>query len=167
MVYVSDIVWVSDFVCKCVCDCVCVNTHTHAHMLKCECAVFRGQKREVNFFFFWYFLAIFIPSLENSLHRSLAHFFSFIEYFLYLHFKCYPLSRFPLWKLPIPSPFPCFPHPRTHSCRATQAFPNTGASNPLRPKGCWEVDLLQAAVTHLMLALMHPLQEKYLLFMAE
>jgi hypothetical protein len=30
----------------------------------------------------------------------------FIRYFLYLHFKCYPLSWFPLWKPPIPSPHP-------------------------------------------------------------
>jgi hypothetical protein len=30
--------------------------------------------------------------------------FSFIGYFLYLHFNCYPLSQFPLWKPPIPSP---------------------------------------------------------------
>jgi hypothetical protein len=26
---------------------------------------------------------------------------------IYLHFKCFPLSRYPLWKLPIPSPDPC------------------------------------------------------------
>jgi hypothetical protein len=29
-------------------------------------------------------------------------------YFIYLHFKCYPLFRFPLWKLPIPFPNACF-----------------------------------------------------------
>jgi len=32
----------------------------------------------------------------------------FIGYFIYLHFKCYPLSRSPLWKTPIPSALPCF-----------------------------------------------------------
>jgi hypothetical protein len=31
--------------------------------------------------------------------------FIFIRYFLYLHFKCYSLSLFPLWKPLIPSPF--------------------------------------------------------------
>jgi hypothetical protein len=31
---------------------------------------------------------------------------SFIGYFFYLHFKCYPLSRSPFWKLPIPPPSP-------------------------------------------------------------
>jgi hypothetical protein len=31
----------------------------------------------------------------------------FIRCFLYLHFKCYPLSWFPLRKPPIPSPSPC------------------------------------------------------------
>jgi hypothetical protein len=36
----------------------------------------------------------------------------FIRYFLYLHFKCYPLSYFSLQKYPIPSPSPWFPtHP--------------------------------------------------------
>jgi hypothetical protein len=30
----------------------------------------------------------------------------FIRYFLYLHFKCYPLSWFPLQKLPITSHLP-------------------------------------------------------------
>ena len=32
---------------------------------------------------------------------------NFNGYFLYLHFKCYPLSRSPLWKPPISSPLPC------------------------------------------------------------
>ena len=35
----------------------------------------------------------------------------FIRYFLYLHFKCYSLSWFPLWKTPIPSPFPMLTNP--------------------------------------------------------
>jgi hypothetical protein len=38
--------------------------------------------------------------------------FVFLEFFLYLHFKCFPLSRSPLQKSPIPSPLPlweCFP----------------------------------------------------------
>ena len=30
--------------------------------------------------------------------------FVFIRYFLYLHFKCYPLSWFPSGKLTVPSP---------------------------------------------------------------
>ena len=30
----------------------------------------------------------------------------FIRYFLYLHFKCYPLSWFPLWKPLVPFPLP-------------------------------------------------------------
>jgi hypothetical protein len=32
----------------------------------------------------------------------------FNGYFIYLHFKCYPLSWCPLQKHPTPSPFPCF-----------------------------------------------------------
>ena len=39
-------------------------------------------------------------------------FLFFIRYFPYLHFKCYPLSSFPLRKLPISSSSPCSPtHP--------------------------------------------------------
>jgi hypothetical protein len=37
---------------------------------------------------------------------------SLIRYFLYLHFKCYPLSSFPLENSLPPSPSPCSP---THS----------------------------------------------------
>jgi hypothetical protein len=33
-------------------------------------------------------------------------FFFLIRYFLYLHFKCYPLSWFSLWKSPLSIPFP-------------------------------------------------------------
>jgi hypothetical protein len=41
-------------------------------------------------------------------------FYFFIGYFIYLHFKCYPLSHFPLWKSCVPSLLPlilwgCFP----------------------------------------------------------
>ena len=34
--------------------------------------------------------------------------FFLIGYFIYLHFKCYPLSQLPLCKTPIPSPSSCF-----------------------------------------------------------
>jgi hypothetical protein len=34
----------------------------------------------------------------------MRHVFFFIGYFIYLNFKCYPLSSFPLSKSPIPSP---------------------------------------------------------------
>jgi hypothetical protein len=49
-------------------------------------------------------------------------FFFLIRYFLYLYFKCYPLSWLPLWKTPIPTPLPCFydptqpPSPTSPSC---------------------------------------------------
>jgi hypothetical protein len=39
--------------------------------------------------------------------------FSFIRYFLDLHFKCYPHSSFPLRKLPIASPIPLLTNPPT------------------------------------------------------
>jgi hypothetical protein len=53
-------------------------------------------------------------------------------YFIYLHFKCYPLSWFPLLKCPIPShpPSPCFYEgapPTTNSNFPVLAFSYTGA----------------------------------------
>jgi hypothetical protein len=46
--------------------------------------------------------------------------FFFLGSFLYLHFKCFPLSRSPLWKSPIPSPPPAsikmLPTSPTNSC---------------------------------------------------
>jgi hypothetical protein len=62
-------------------------------------------------------------------------FFFFFGYFLYLHFKCYPLSRSPFWKPPIPWPLPlplwgCTPtHPPTHSHLPTPAFPPCHSPN--------------------------------------
>jgi hypothetical protein len=58
---------------------------------------------------------------------------------MYLHFKCYPLSQFPLWKPPIPSPlllWGCSPtHPPIYSHVPTLAFPYTGALSYHRTKG--------------------------------
>jgi hypothetical protein len=50
---------------------------------------------------------------HRTLHISILLLFSFffIRYFLYLYFKCYPLSWFPLRKPPISSPHP--PNPPT------------------------------------------------------
>jgi hypothetical protein len=52
-----------------------------------------------------------------------------IRYFLYLLFKCYPFSYFPLRKLPSPSLSSCSPtHPLpTYSHFLALAFPYTGA----------------------------------------
>jgi hypothetical protein len=50
--------------------------------------------------------------IEKEVIKQMPEFF--IGYFLYFHFKCYPLSCFPLQKHPppIPSPSPCSPtHP--------------------------------------------------------
>jgi hypothetical protein len=47
----------------------------------------------------------------NSYSISSLHFF--IRYFLYLHFKCYPLSWFPTRKLPIIYPLPLLTNPPT------------------------------------------------------
>ena len=81
----------------------------------------------------------YIPLLEKVCHGTLI----FIEYFLNLHFKCYPIS----WSQP-PTPsknliyhqaFPCFyegiPQPFIHSHIPTFAFPYTGESGLPRTKG--------------------------------
>jgi hypothetical protein len=57
----------------------------------------------------------------NSIITQLFLSFFFIGYFLYLHFKSFPLSRSPLWKPPIPSLPPCLYecaslHPLPSSC---------------------------------------------------
>jgi hypothetical protein len=63
-----------------------------------------------------------------------SHFpFFFIRYFLYLHFKCYLLSWFPLQKTPL-SP-PPLTHQPTHSCFLALAFPYIGAWSLHRIKG--------------------------------
>ena len=61
----------------------------------------------------------------------------FTIYFLYLHFKCYSLSWFPLQIAPIPSPFPLLTNPSTatslswHSpTLGYQAFSGIRASPP-------------------------------------
>jgi hypothetical protein len=78
-------------------------------------------------------------------HQNFLPFFPFIEYFLYLHFKCYPLSRSPLQN-PLPSPpasVRVLLHPSSHSCLPALAFPYTGALNPLRPRAVPPTDVQQ------------------------
>jgi hypothetical protein len=78
--------------------------------------------------------------LENSSY-SFFFLFSFIGYFLYLHFKCLLLFKSPLQDplSPPPHPHPAsmrvLPYPLTHSHLTALAFPYTGASNTIRPKG--------------------------------
>ena len=57
--------------------------------------------------------------LDSSLF-SFFFFFNFIRYFLPLHFKCYPLSKFPLRKSPIPSQavLPKPPTPASWPCHS-------------------------------------------------
>jgi hypothetical protein len=61
-------------------------------------------------------------------------FFSFIGYFLYLHFKCYFLSSSPLWKPPIPCalPLPLWGCSQTHPLTTT--FPTSGHQTPSGPR---------------------------------
>jgi hypothetical protein len=67
----------------------------------------------------------------------------FIGYFLYLYFKCFPLSGSLILKPPMPSSIPlplcrfsCTYHPPTHSRLSALAFFYTVTSNTLRPKFC-------------------------------
>ena len=71
--------------------------------------------------------------------------FYFIRYFIYLHFKCYSLSRFPLQKSSIPSslplllwgcscthpPIPSFTHPQHSPMLGHWTFPGSRASSPI------------------------------------
>ena len=57
------------------------------------------------------------------------------RYFLYLNFKCYPISWFPLQKSPIPFPLSLLTNRPTHSCFLALAFPYPGAQNLHRTKG--------------------------------
>ena len=65
-----------------------------------------------------------------------------IRYFLYLHFKCYPLSWFSLRKPLIPSPLPLLTNPPTSASLSWhsptlghQAFSGSRASPPIDVQG--------------------------------
>jgi hypothetical protein len=66
-------------------------------------------------------------------------FIIFIGYFIYLHFKCYPLSWFPPetpYSIPPPpASMRVYPHQPTHSCFPSITFPYTGASSLHGTKG--------------------------------
>jgi hypothetical protein len=59
--------------------------------------------------------------------------FSSFGYFIFLHFKCYPLSWFPFCKSPLLCFYEGVPAP-THSCLTTLALLYTGASSLHRTK---------------------------------
>jgi hypothetical protein len=63
------------------------------------------------YFFFKCCSAIKVTSIGCKFSISVLHIF--ITYFLYLHFKYYPLSYIPLWKSPIPFPLPLLPNTPT------------------------------------------------------
>ena len=74
-------------------------------------------------------LHIFSPWLIPLAVLFLLIFF-LIGYFLYLHFKCFLLSRSPLWKPPIPSALPLLYEGAPsliHSCPPALEFSYTGA----------------------------------------
>jgi hypothetical protein len=54
------------------------------------------QPKELTISFHFFFISFFL------------FFYVFIRYFNYLHFECYPLSRFHPQKSPIPHPSSCF-----------------------------------------------------------
>jgi hypothetical protein len=58
-------------------------------------------------------------------------FFISLRYFLYLHFKFYPLSSFPLWKSHYHIPLPLLTNPPT----SVLVFPHTGPSILHKAKG--------------------------------
>jgi hypothetical protein len=81
-----------------------------------------------------------LPTYQPYGPLSACGSFFLIRYFIYLHFKCYPLSRFPLPKKSLSrAPSSCFyegaPHPLTHSCLPALTFPYTGTSSLHGTKG--------------------------------
>ena len=70
--------------------------------------------------------------------HSVSFLFLFIRYFLYLHFKCYPLYWFSprnsLSNPPSPASMTVFPDPPTHSHLSSLPFPYTGALSLHRTK---------------------------------
>jgi hypothetical protein len=114
------------------------------HLIQTKCPVFYLYINSVIYSRFP------LDHLTNQHSRTLAPllflFTLFIGYFLYLHFKCYSpfLVSPPENSYPIPTP-PQTPylyedahthtHTHTHSHLLALAFPSTGVSNPLRPKG--------------------------------
>jgi hypothetical protein len=77
-------------------------------------------------------------SNSNNLFWCLELLSFFIGYFLYLYFKCFPLSRSHLQEKSqyhSPVSMRVLTHPPTHSHLPALEFPYTGTSNPLWPKG--------------------------------
>ena len=76
----------------------------------CVCVCFPFFAANTTLFTIYYYLlftiSVFMCIINlglDSFFFSFFFFFNFIRYFLPLHFKCYPLSKFPLRKSPIPS----------------------------------------------------------------
>ena len=87
--------------------------------------------------------------LGRNLKFKNAHFFFkkklFIGDFIYLYFKCYPLSQFPRCKFSIPSLSPCFyegdpTHPLSHSNLTALVIPYTGAQAFTGPRTSHPID---------------------------
>jgi len=78
---------------------------------------------------------------QKSHTVSLFSFFLFLIRYFYLHFKCYPLSRFPIHKPPIPSSLPLLlrgcslTHPPNPSHLPALTFPSTRRLSFSRTKG--------------------------------
>jgi hypothetical protein len=88
--------------------------------------------------------------LVDFFYRKLLGFchIYFIGYFLYLHFKCFPLSRSPLWKplIPFTLPLPLWGYSPTHP--PTPAFlpwhsPTLGHQTPSGPRAAPLTDVQQ------------------------
>ena len=85
-----------------------------------------------------FYLKILRESIHSYYNRHSFFFpFLFLGYFIYLHFKCYLPSQFPLHNTPMPFPQPlrgCSPiHPPTPAF-STIAFPYSGSSSLHRTK---------------------------------
>ena len=87
------------------------------------------------------FRKLFPLSMCSSLFSTSSIRFNvmFWVFFLYLHFKCYLFSWFPLWKPTIPSPMPLLTNPHT-STSWPWHFPTLGHRASTEPRASPSID---------------------------
>ena len=94
-------------------------------MLRCVCVCFPFFATLFTIYYYLLFTISVFMCIINLLWLDSSFFFfpflkNFFRYFLPLHFKCYPLSKFPLRKSPIPSQalLPKPPTPASWPCHS-------------------------------------------------
>jgi hypothetical protein len=81
----------------------------YVHCYICQLASSASKNKKIDF----YHRPIVVSSIHSLFKNLFIYLFIYIRDFLYLHFKYYPLSWFPLQKYLMPSPLPLLPNPPT------------------------------------------------------